>query len=357
MDTVDFIGKGTAQGEVAQMMLNSGSLNPGKLRPWIGKDGKTYVTVFTGGSPTKKENYKTYALNNNAGTLRPDEWKALDEAILPIAESRLSGITDLIGKGLVYNVGNAMGTTVLESHTVSDAMEAELSMDGVTRGQGDRPVYGTTFLPLPIIHVDYEINERVLSSSRMLGNPLDTTSAERAARKVAEKLEAMLFASQQYTFGGGTIYSYLNFPHRNLASLTKAWDTATGAEIVADVLALKQDSIDNHFYGPWKLYVPVGYETVLDGDYDSTRGNTIRERILAIAGIESVSVNDTLPANNVLLVQMTSDVVRLVRGMGIQNIQWKTEGIFVNKYKVITIQVPQIRADHNNKTGIVHATV
>jgi len=55
-----------------------------------------------------------------------------------------------------------------------------------------------------------------------------------------------------------------------------------------------------------------------------------------------------------LLVQMTSDVVRLVRGMGIQNIEWATEGGMMTKYKVMTIQVPQIRADQNGKSGIVH---
>jgi len=51
---------------------------------------------------------------------------------------------------------------------------------------------------------------------------------------------------------------------------------------------------------------------------------------------------------------MTSNVVRLVQGMGIQNIQWKEEGNFVTKFKVITIQVPQIRSDYNEKSGIVH---
>ena len=61
-----------------------------------------------------------------------------------------------------------------------------------------------------------------------------------------------------------------------------------------------------------------------------------------------------LPANNVLLVQMSSDVVRLVRGMGIQNVQWSVEGNMINKFKVMTIQVPQIRSDQNGKSGIVH---
>jgi hypothetical protein len=61
-----------------------------------------------------------------------------------------------------------------------------------------------------------------------------------------------------------------------------------------------------------------------------------------------------LTADNVLLVQMTSDVVRLVRGMGLQNVEWATEGKMITKYKVMTIQVPQIRSDQAGRCGVVH---
>ena len=352
---VDFILGNQAHGDLAAYMMQQGRLDPGQMRPYIGKDGRPYVTVYKGGDPAKPSSYQ--AVPTTYATLRRDEWKQLDDAILKISESRLVGVQDLVSRGLVYSLGNAMGTTVLEWHDVSDAMEAELTMDGVTRTQGDRPVFTTNYLPLPIIHVDYEINARVLAASRKLGNPLDTTSAERAARKVAEKLEAMLFTNTTYGFGGGTIYSYINHPDRNTVTLSTNWDASakTAAEILDDVLSMKQASINAYHYGPWVLYIPTAYETVLDEDYDTTTpGTTIRERILKISGIQDVKVIDTLPDDNVLLVQMTSDVVRLVRGMGIQNVEWTTEGKMITKYKVMTIQVPQIRSDQAGNSGIVH---
>ena len=75
---------------------------------------------------------------------------------------------------------------------------------------------------------------------------------------------------------------------------------------------------------------------------------------MKVAGVEKIVVVDTLAADNVLFVQMTSDVVRLVRGLGMQNIEWQTEGRWVTKYKVVTLQVPQIRSDQNGRTGIIH---
>ncbi len=354
---MDFLGKGQSQGEVAAMIVSQQRFDPGRMRPFRGKDDRTYIDVYKGtGDRNDLANYVAQPIQAN-GTLRRDEWNQLDQAIQGISETRLNGIADLREKGLTFNLGNPMGTTVLEYHDMSDAMEAELSMDAVTRSQGDRPVFGSVYLPIPIIHVDYEINLRVLEASRSLGNPLDTTSAERAARKVAARLESMLFTSTTYTFGNGTIYSYLNHPNKNNVTLSVNWNASakTGAQILADVLAMKQASINDNHYGPWMLYIPTAYETVLDEDYDTTTPQTsIRERLMKIGGISGIKVVDTLTANNVLLVQMTSDVVRLVDGFSLRNVEWQTEGGMVTKYKVMAIQVPQVRADKDGKSGLIH---
>lgn len=351
---VDLMGVGGGQGSVANFMQAKGGLNVNALRPYVAEDGKAYITVFNGGDPKEVANYSRIQVN--AGTLRREEWMALDQSVIGVAQSRLNGIQDLISNGLVYNLGNAMGTTVLETQTISDAMDAQLSMDGVSRGKNNRVTYGSNYLPIPIIHADFQINARVLAASRSMSNPLDTTHAELAARRVAEKLEGMLFSATTYSYGGGVIYSYLNHPDRSQVTLSKAWTdaTKTPADILADVLKMKQAAIDAKHYGPWIIYVPSAYEMLLDQDYNATKGDTIRERILRISGIKDIKVNDTLPAANVIMSQMTADCVRLVKGLPIQSVEWQSEGNFVGNYKVLTIQVPQIRSDGNKKTGVVH---
>ena len=359
---VDLMGMNGAQGEVAGQFISNGRMNVGSMRPFFDvKTNRSYITIYKGGNPKDPKNYSTQLVSN--ATLRRDEWKTLDDAILDVSRYRLGGVQDLIEKNLTYNLGNAMGTTILEWHDVSDAMEAELTMDALSRGKGDRVTFQHNYLPIPIIHVDYEINARVLAASRSLGNPLDTTSAERAARRVLEKMETMLFTDTTYSFGAkddrnrNSIYSYVNHPDRNIVNLSIPWDNSaiTGAGIIQDVLELKQSSLEAYHYGPWMLYIPTEYETALDDDYDATTpGTTIRERIMKISGITGIKVVDTLSDDNILLVQMTKDVVRLVRGMGLSNVEWTTEGKMITKYKVMTIQVPQIRSDQNGKSGIVH---
>jgi len=326
------------------------------MRPYIGKDGKFYVNVYKGGPRSDPKNYSAKLVTN--ATLRYDEWRALDDAVLRAGMQRLAGFEDLRRNGLVYTLNNPMATTVLTYERLSEAMEAEVNINPVRRTGGDRVVFEQAHIPIPVVHSDYQIGERQLQESRTRGNGLDVLNAEAAARKVAEKLEDMLFgATSLKTYGGGVIYTYQTEPNINTVTLSTAWDTSgvTAAQILADVIAMKQASIDDRHYGPWMLYIPTSYDTILDEDYSVSGSSmqTIRQRITAIEGIQGVKVVDRLTADTCLLVQMTTDVVDLVDGMPIQNVEWATEGGFVHNYKVMTIQVPRVKSDYNDRSGIV----
>lgn len=354
---VDLMSRGSGQGEVANYLQKYSALNTNKMRPYLDSKGRPCVTVFDAkGKPRK--------IQINAATLRRDEWKMLDEALTEVKRERLTGFDYIVGKGLTKPLSNPMGTTVLEWHSISDSQEAVMTMDGVTRGQGDRSVYKHHYLPIPIMHVDYEINMRALEVSRNMGDGFDVTEAQHAARRIREKKEELLFTDTTYSYGAvdsnsrNSIYSLVNYPDRNTVTLSENWDASgkTAAEIIEDVVSMKDANIAAKHYGPYTLFIPTAYDTVIDGDYSVSGASmqTIRQRILAINNISDVVVVDTLPANNVLLVQMTPDVVRVVNGLPLQNIQWKTEGNFVVKNKVIEIAVPQIRSDYNGNCGIAH---
>jgi hypothetical protein len=366
---IDLINGSGAHGEVASRLQSNGQFNVGLMRPFADeRTQKAYVTVYKGGDPALKTSWGVRPImrdpiNVNA-TLRHFEWVQLDKVLLEASRYRLGGVEDLIANGLTYQLGNAMGTTVLEWHDISDGMKAIVSMDGLTRGPNDRPNYQFNYLPIPIIHADYEINARELAASRNLGNPLDTSMAEQCARRIKEQLEDMLFTNTTFNYGAkddrghNTIYGYLNHPDRNAVHLSIPWDhsASTGAQILQDVQDMKAALVAAYHYGPYQLYIPSAYERRMDDDYDIAGASmmTIRERILKLGNIKGVKVVDTLTADNVLMVQMTPDVVRLVQGMGLQNVEWAVEGGMITKFKVMTIQVPQIRSDQNGRSGIAH---
>jgi len=350
-------GQPQAEGPIAQTLL-SNSMNPNKMRPFINDKGQPCVTQMVNGKPkaVPVQNAGTPVTN---AVLRKDEWKQIDEAMMKVRRERLTGIDDLVSRGLTYNLTNPMASTVMEFERVSDSGKAQMDMDGINRGQSDRPKYEIDYLPIPIIHSDFHFNSRVLESSRTKGDPLDTTQAENSTRRVDETLEDLLFTNTSYTFGAGTIYSYVNHPNRLTKTLSQSWSASgkTGEEIVQDVIDLKQQMIDNYFFGPFVLYISAKDETVLDEDYVSGYPKTIRQRILEISGIDDVKVADHLAQDNLVMVQMTSDVIRLVDGMSPTSVQWESQGGFQLNFKILTIRVPQIRQDYNGRTGIVHASL
>ena len=321
------------------------------LRPYVGKDGRSYITQNVNG--------KSQAVVTNANaTLRKDEWIELDEAIVKVSKERLRLVADLRSSGLQFTIPNGMGKTVLEVEAQSDISEARISMDGLTESQNDRPVFSLSSLPLPIIHKDFSFSARQIATGRNTGMPLDTSTAEAAGRRVAEeaeKLAAGVLAS--YTFGGGTIFGLTNFPQRLTKVMTTPTGVATAGDTVDDILDMRQQAHDALHFGPYKLYNSPAWDAFLDNDFNANKGdNTLRERILKIQDISGITTLDFLTGFQMILVQQTSDVIREIIGMDITTVQWETQGGMQINFKVMAIMVPQLRADFNGNTGIVHGT-
>ena len=350
--SVDLISMNAAGGRKAngtvasRLMALEGEI--GLMRPFIAEDGNCYVTVNEGG---KSVNHMV----DNA-LLRYDEWKQYDTAVVEAARKRLVGVARLRSKGLEYRT-NGLGDTILQYEDQSIMDSAQVSMDGSARGNADRVEYVLKYLPLPLIHKSFQINARQLASSRKRGMPMDTTSAQQAAIKVAEMAETILFQGySSYAFGGGIIYGLTDFPSRHTVTLEAKWDAATSSQIITDVQALKQSSINNLHFGPWTLYVCTAYETALDSNYSLYYPGTVRERIEKIGGIEEVVVADFLPANSVVLVENNVQTIREVVGLDVTTLEWEEQGGMIMEYKVMAIMVPQPRADQNGRCGIIHGS-
>ncbi len=352
---MDLILNGQAHGAVAQKLLQNG-FNLGVLRPWIGDDGRTYVTDVRNGKMV------SVLAQNVTATLRKNEWIELDTAVISAAKERLRVVTDIRAAGLTYTIPNGMGKTVLESQTMGDITPATISMDPARQSEGDRPEFDLTNLPLPVIHKDFFYNARQVATSRNSGAPIDTTTAQLASRRVAEEIEKLtLGVSDSFTYAGGTVYGFVNFPHRLTMELTDpATSGWTPAVLISEILEMRQKSTDTFYFGPWVLYFSTYWSRYLDEDYSTLKGDlTLRERIAKIDGVSAVRTADFLPGKQIVMVQMTSDVVRMVLGMDITTLQWESMGGLRLDFKVMAIIVPQLRAVSTavngfGTSGIIH---
>ena len=342
----------------------------------------------------------------NATTLRKEEWLMLDQVVLRASRYRLRAAKDL-AESNTYGGFNGMSKIILEHETMSDPGEAMVDMDGLTPGRTDTPLFQLQGVPLPITHCDFWYDSRRLAISRNTGTPLDTVMGEAAGRRVGETIEKTTIGVQAgpiyggastYTGGYGRtsqVYGYITFSNR-LTSTAGYLPTGNGrsgtgwkpSDTLADVLAYIDLLKAGKFFGGYMLYHSNDWDKYLDNDYILTGGNvatqTLRQRLYDIGREDNVGEGelikgvrrlDLLPAatlNSLLgpggesitttypftmiLVQMTPDVARMVNGMDITTVQWESVGGMRLNFKVMCIQVPQIRADYYGNCGILQAT-
>ncbi len=297
-----------------------------------------------------------------ADVLLRDEWLALDNAVLEEAYIRLVGVADLKARNLQVTIANGLGKTVYEYEKMTAFDDADVSMSGLNSTGNDVVEYAPVRRPLPYTHKDFYLDLRQLTASRERGEALDVTNSRQATRVVSEMSEKLLFQGYAAKFGGYPIYGYMTEPNRNLASFDggKHWGDASkaGTSFVTDLTNMLTKQEQDRSYGPFVLYVPRDADVILDNDYSTVGGNnpnqTIRQRLLKFNAVQDIVAADQLPSGNVLLVQMTPDVVRWVEGEPIQAIQWDEVGGLKINFKVFTIGIPDVRSDAAGRSGVCH---
>jgi len=397
----DYVLNGTGFGEVGQHLAGS-QFQPNLLRPYLDENNVPCVTANMArpSSPARYEKVPIAEMQrrgtvspvyNAATMLRKEEWLLLDQVVLRAARYRLRAWLDLAGSN-TFGGFNGMSKMILEHEMMSDPGEAIVDMDALTPGRTDSPQFQLQGIPLPITHSDFWFSSRLLSISRNTGTPLDVQQGEAAARRVAEAIEKTTIGNQLGTLYGGfstyiggyagpsQVWGYTNFPNRIttniVAPTTAGW---VAGDLLDEVLMCRDLLYANKFYGPFMIYHSNDWDRYLDNDYILTGGNvatqTLRDRLRAIEGIQDVRRLDFLfsiipppttgpGGENVtqgypftlLFVQMTPDVARAINGMDITTVQWESIGGMRLNFKVLCIQVPQLRRDFYGNCGILHAT-
>jgi uncharacterized linocin/CFP29 family protein len=330
-------GSGALFGGSAGRRLIEGGFNVNVLRP-CRDDGNGNV------------------LNVNA-TLMRDEWRQFDNTVQTVARERLVVTQRLLAAGLQYNLPNALGTMSLEwEQELGDLVEAEITMSGLNEATKDRTEFTTVSMPIPIIHKEFFYNLRHLEAARRNGRNVETTHAEMATRKVAERVEALIFNG--LTIAGGNIYGLLTHPQRKTLTVTAAWAGATGPQIVGDIRRMMDTAAlpPNLMEGPYILFMPRTLQSKMDDDYRTDVANTdsIITRIRGLAGIQDVIFTNRLTGTQAVLVQVSNDVIQMINGLNPTLVEWDSHGGFQHNFKIFAIMLPRVRANGEGQSGIVH---
>lgn len=322
----------------------------------VGLITNTESFMRDGGSIAKRliaNNMNFNCLRTNA-VLPKDEWVNLDSRITRIAEERLVVTADLIDMGLTYNVGG-IGITRSEWQMESDMTDATVSMEADSQDNRDLVEYQLASVPIPIIHKDFKLGIRQINASQLAGSNIDMTNSDAAARRVAVGMEDLVISGYRNTFGGQPLYGITTHPDRITGTAPGPWTTIDN--IYPTVLNMLKAADAAHRYGPFNLYIPSGLGMSILEYYTDGSGQTVANRLEQITPINKISVADRLPANRIVLVQMTTDTIDLAIAQPLMPVEWDQMGGMVTNYKILTAMAPRIKPDANGELGIVDFTI
>ncbi len=309
------------------------------------------IASFAQLRPILAENVSAFVSN---ATLRKDEWETIDARVNEVMRERLTIVDDLRGKGLVTPV--SLGTVLRVTERLSDFDAAEISFDGDTAPKRDRPNFSRDTIAVPVIAKDFQLNWRQLEASRQRGEPLDLTAAAQATRKVRDKLQDLFVNGFDNTPAAGAIPGLVTAANRVQVSLGTDWDDS-GAVIIDDVLRMLEAAYAVNLFGPFFLYVPKNYWAQLQEDYSTAKGDrTYIQRILAMEDIEAVRPLDTLSDDNVVMVQMTEDVLDMSEAQAVTTIQWEKNPLVTN-FRVLAVAGPHIKLITSSAGSTIHGIV
>lgn len=292
----------------------------------------------------------------NALPLPKDVWGEWDREGVEVQRSTLAVFNDLAA-----SVATPMpiGKLVHHFQTISDSGQANISLDGRSKGRTDQPVFAYHGTPLPIVDSPFSYGWRQVAAAQSEGFQLDSAGRANAMRTVAEKLESIaLDGDASIVVGGAVLYGLRTQPNRNTRSTGVTLNGATGAQWLAEMTAtLKLLHADN-FKVPATVYVNWDdwfYAT--STEFTAGYPKTIAQRVMELGGVREIVPADSLAADEIIALVKDRRVVQVLNGMPMTTrAQFRANP--EDEYNFVTMAAAsvEIKFDAEENCGVAHST-
>lgn len=294
-----------------------------------------------------------------ASPLEENAQRIVDQAVVNVGLERLVIVGDVLAAGLTFPLTDPLSVMEVQWERISKVGGAQRTMNPSARGENQLPERTIKRIPVYLTTDDFSVGIRTLKASQRIGTPLDTTMVQQATRRVNEAIEDAMINGAGVQVDGYDTPGLLNAPNVNTKSMTVNWNSATGAQIQADVLSAIATLQGKKKFGPYNLYVGTTIGTYFMTDFKANGDSSILTRLREIeAGGRNlvIKVADQLPANTAVMFQMSSDVVDIIDGQAPTVIPWTSNDGFTLFWLVMAIMIPRVRDDYDGNSGIIKFT-
>jgi uncharacterized linocin/CFP29 family protein len=348
------------------MTATGGKLELSALRPYINKKGVPVTSIRTG-------DWKDVVLKNGQihrqpimrqvpvqnALLRKYEWEQIDRAVLDVVRAPNVALNDFLRLGLTQPL-DGLGVIVSTYEQLGDMTEANVSMEGIVRGEQDRTPFTPQTIPVPLIHKDFQLSLRHLEASRRGGNEsLDTTQARVATRKVQDKVDDIIFSGHATQLSDGNpIYGLTNKPQRlqKTSANCGGGDFGTAGNFYKTLNGAIAFLRELGYYGPYGVYVATNQYAQTNA---LVSGTAVSERTAGMDQLPEVSfINQAhkLTDGEMVVFQATQDVADIAIAQDTTPVQWEGLGGFMIDFRIFTALTIRVKHDSNDSCGVCHVT-
>lgn len=292
----------------------------------------------------------------NAQTLPKDVWGQWDREAVELQRSVLAVFNTLAA---TLSKPMSIGKLIHYFQTVGDSGQANISLDGRSKGRTDKPTFDYHGTPLPIIDSPFGYGWREVEAAKSEGYNLDSAGRSNAMRKVAETLEtAALEGYATITVDGQASYGLRNHPKRNTRATGVALNGATGAQWLAEVTATLKLLHGDNFKVPATIFVNWDdwfYATTTE--FTAGYPKTIAQRVLEIGGVREIVPADSVSANELIGVVKDRRVVEILNGMPMATrAQFRANPEDDYDFVTMAAAAAEIKFDAEDNCGIAHSS-
>lgn len=296
-------------------------------------------------------------LIGNALSLPRDVWGEWDREAVSLQRQEM-----VIFNDLAASVARPMpiGKVIHYFKTVSDSGSLNVSLDGRSKANLDKPVFDYHGTPVPILDSTFGFGWREMAGAQTEGFALDDAGRVNSTDKVAKGLEGLaLDGNANISVSGQQLYGLRTHPNRKTRSTGQPLSGATGAQWLAEITATVKLLRDAGIWAPVTIYVSAGdWFYAGNTDYAAGYPKTIKQRIFEIDGIAAIIPAPTVRAGEIFAVVKDPRVISVLNAMPVT-----TRALFranaEDDYNFVTMAAAavELKPDADGNLALAHSSI
>lgn len=298
-----------------------------------------------------------------------EEHEARDEDVLQEVRTNLTMMEQVMAEGFTRDTSLAR-TEYIKQRTDQWSNKAEISMDGRAESAPDERVKERFGVPIPIVHVDYEIPARRQQQSMNFGESIEDEQAEEAGRTLRETEENLFLSGWGPTVPDSQgnnldLYGVQNSAVSITGTATGDWGTPSNIQdtIDDDILnPLETQTADNDRgpdpveQGMWLWYHPNQRSDLRAADPRGDGNMSVMQRIERDYPYIDMRAAGELDNGELVASVKDNRFLEILTAQAPTNLSEEADFGLCTKYKTLASRIPFFRTTYDSVKGHVYLT-